>query len=594
MDKQIHDIFSIGSKVNINGQNGIADGMMVLGSSEKMYSVLDIISEDDGKIILGADIETKVLFSLSQEQYQLYLENVKLHKKRLVNGNTEKILNYKFNDCNYACEETINKIIMQDNVKSLSAKISVSGKDYSIIWYSLMCNRQGDSLVVAVSEEEMMSGLATHPLYNDIDFSISFPEYDLKHRGNIVRIEKANSSYLLYIHGYPIEVLQSTQGSGTVFKNIVNPFSVMDFVVNHADSDVSGIVYPHSEEKPVHNYIVVGVLRNIDVEFEDCAIGDVRIGTQIDASEEFKNAILNVGVDNYTLIWVNVYADSLYSAFSKGKKLLNGATEFLSFILKNDMYSDWFGTLDAKNEIWDVRSHYPQISLSKVFYIENCIMGESITITDENIRIPSGIKLDENSEYLFECDWIESFFKNLEKEDEKTLRLRYALKWISEAWGTEDSYDKVIYCSMALEFIVNGEKGSNIFDEHAIKNGLQKLSKRKRRELIDDIYEKAKIENIEGFTEEAMLELNKSIKNMIQNKLSESSFGTKLDNLICRLEIPISEEEKELLKKARGIRNELIHGINMSTISTLEIKKLSGITSRVLMYKLIDSLKKEK
>jgi hypothetical protein len=59
------------------------------------------------------------------------------------------------------------------------------------------------------------------------------------------------------------------------------------------------------------------------------------------------------------------------------------------------------------------------------------------------------------------------------------------------------------------------------------------------------------------------------------------------------LDIPVSAEEKELLNKTRKIRNELIHGLNMSSISTLQIKKLCGITSRILMYKLLDELDKE-
>ena len=78
------------------------------------------------------------------------------------------------------------------------------------------------------------------------------------------------------------------------------------------------------------------------------------------------------------------------------------------------MYCDWFGTLNSENSMWDVRSHYPQISLGKVFYIENCITGESITLTDENIRIPSAIKMDAAAEYLFDCDWIEIFFRKLQ------------------------------------------------------------------------------------------------------------------------------------------------------------------------------------
>lgn len=592
MIKTIHDIFSSGSKVIINERQCTADGIMLLGTSEGMYSVLDIKEDDGEKVILGVEHATNTLFSLSQEQMQFYLENIDLHDKRLGNGDTSKNLNYKSNDCISIRGETIAKILIQEHVKHFRAKITTGGKDYSIMQYSLLSNKHGDSLVLVVSEDEMMAGLATHPLYDDIDFSISFSDFDLKYCGNIVRIEKTNLGYLFYIHGYPIEILRSTQKNGTVF-NISNPFSIMDFLVNHTDSGITGVVYPYSDEKPVHNYIIVGVLRNIDITIEGCVIGNVRIGTQIDTSEEFINEISNIGTDTYSIVWVNVDADSLYSAFSEGKRLLEVATEFLSFLLKNDMYTDWFGTLDSENKMWDIRSHYPKISLSKVFYVENCIIGDSVTLTDENIRVPYAIELDSNSEYLFDCDWIEVFFRSLQSEDKKILRLRYALKWIAEAWETEDSYDKVIYCSMALEFIVNGEKGSNIFDEYATKNGLQKIPKRKRQELIEDIYDKAKLETLEGFSNENIADLNESIKKMICSKLSEASFGTKLDNLISRLAIPVSEDEKELLKKARNIRNELIHGIGMSTISTLEIKKLSGITSRVLIYKLIDGLKKE-
>ena len=78
---------------------------------------------------------------------------------------------------------------------------------------------------------------------------------------------------------------------------------------------------------------------------------------------------------------------------------------------------------------------------------------------------------------------------------------------------------------------------------------------------------------------------------MISNKLTEVSFATKLDQLIDRLDVPVRNEEKDLLKRARSIRNELIHGIEMSSISTAEMKKLCGVTSRILMYKLIDQLK---
>ena len=146
---------------------------------------------------------------------------------------------------------------------------------------------------------------------------------------------------------------------------------------------------------------------------------------------------------------------------------------------------------------------------------------------------------------------------------------------------------------MALEFIVNGEKGNNIFDEYASKIRKTNFTKSERKALIKAIIEKIELEEINGFSESDLAKINESIKNMIRSKLTEVSFGSKLDILINRLNIPVSKDEKELLNKARKIRNELIHGLNMASISTLEIKKLCGITSRILMYKIMDELGKE-
>lgn len=429
--------------------------------------------------------------------------------------------------------------------------------------------------------------------YCDVELSVDLPEYDLKYRGNIVRIEKCDAEYLLYIHPYPIEIMQSTQCKNTLFENICNPFSMMDFIVNHADSNVNGVVFPNSDEKHIHNYIVVGLLKNIEIDIEDCVIGNVRIGNGINVSEKFKQYLTDLSEECVTVAWVNIKSDSLYNAFSSGKKLLILATEFLSFMLKNDMYTDWFGTGQFDYNVWDIRSHYPRISLGSVFYIENCILGESITLADENMKIPASIKLDDNAEYLFDYDWIESFFCKLQTENKKILRLQYALKWIVQAWNTDDVYDRVIYCSMALEFIVNGEKGKNIFDEYADKAGRGCFTKPERRVLTNSIIEKIEIKEIDGFSEDNIVAINESIQKMVQSKLTEVSFGTKLDLLIRRLDIPVSSDEKDLLNKARKIRNELIHGLNMSSISTLQIKKLCGVTSRILMYKLMNELEKE-
>ena len=590
MHKTIHDIVSLGSKAVINGDAYSTDEVLIMGTSEKMISCIRFLNEKEQSIILGLDIISNKLLALSKEQCQIYNKGKALHKKRFSGDSVSHQINYK-SDC-YAYEfvELFSLRNPYATEARVSSKLVIGGNEYEVTWFSLVGGRTGDSLIATVTEKDMSESLHLQSLYQDIDFSVSFSDFDLKYRGIAVRVEKTHQGYMFYIQPYPMEVMQSTKGKGTVFR--MNPFSVMDFVVNHADSGVTGVVYPDSDKKPVHNYIVVGVIKNIDVTIEDCVIGTIRIGKNIEASEDFYNALSSVdGV--YTIAWVNIEADSPYNAFSDGKKALMAAEKFLSFLTKNDFYADWFGAVSLNNNVWDVRSHYPKISLGTVFYIENCITSESITITDENIKVPSEIKLDENAEYLFEYEWIDALFRKLQAGNEKVLRLQYAMQWVVQAWNAEDPYDKIIYCSTALEFIINGEKGTNILDEYATKAGRAQFTKAEKKKLLNGLVEKAKIEEIGSFPPDILAALNKSVENMIRSKLTEYSFATKLDMLISRLNIPVVEEEIGLLKRARSIRNELIHGIEMASISTLDMKKLCGVTSRILLFKLIDELRKE-
>ena len=301
MDKTIHDIFKLGSTAVFYEKKYILEEIMILGTSERLYTVLRFSAENGKNIVYGVDIETNTIFPLTSEQNELYQENLRLHKKRLLNNDTIKILDYKSNCYVDKYEYIIQKIVTQSNLKQISSKILLNEKDYIISWFSFLCNEQGDSLLVSISEEEMVDNLSMQALYNDLDLMISLSEYDLKYRGNIVRIEKIDAKYLLYIHPYPMEIMQSTQSKGASFENISNPFSIMDFVVNYADSDVNGVIYPNSDDKPIHNYIVVGVLKNIDIDIEDCVIGSVRVGNQIDVSKKFKDSISDLIGENNTL-----------------------------------------------------------------------------------------------------------------------------------------------------------------------------------------------------------------------------------------------------------------------------------------------------
>ena len=595
MDKSIHDVFLLGSRIVINSIPHELKEVMICGTSEALYTVLKCVAEKE-IVFFGMDIEARRPCALSADQLEFYHTTHSLHHIRMV-GKGVKVDAIDFKSENLAGDygELSRRSFEQNIQLQMHSYLSIRDIEYDLVWYSFLQYNLGNSLLVCVPENVMLEELAGQELYEEVDFTIHGSEYDIKDHGMIVRIEKTGSNFLLYIQPYSMEMMQSSSIGKTSFEKIRNPFVIMDFILNHSDSGITGIKYPNSDLKYTHNYIIVGELRNVCIEIKDCVIGTVSVGNQVETSNKFYEELSAAGLTekNSTLVWVNVKADSLYMAFKSGRRSMTAAAEFLSFMFKNDMYDDWFGTVGHKEGTWDIRYHNPQINLGTIFYIEDCVTGEALTLTDENLKSPQIMKVGDSAGHLFDYDWVEQFFCRFQIEDKKILRLKYALRWIVQAWDTEDVYDRVIYCSMALEFILNGEKGKNIFDEYADIAGRDRFTKAERKQLINTLLDQMEIKEMDGFTDDVIEKLNTSVRNMVRNTLSGASFSTKLDSLVERLSIPVSDEEKELLRNSRKIRNDLIHGRKMTTITTLEIKKLCGVTSRILMYKIMAELGNE-
>lgn len=200
--KAIHDIFNLGSKAVINKQYFQLDEVMVEGTSNILFTIAKFVSKNGENILCGIDNETHSLIDLSDEQRELYNEHIKTHNKRLLNAHTEKLLNYIEKDCSVNNITDIEKIVIQKSPKPAISNLSIKGDDYTINWFSLLWNKSGDSLLVSVPSKEMDRGLSGQPLYNEIKLTTLLPDYNLQYQGNIVRIEKCNKDFLLYIHPF--------------------------------------------------------------------------------------------------------------------------------------------------------------------------------------------------------------------------------------------------------------------------------------------------------------------------------------------------------------------------------------------------------
>lgn len=589
--KLLHDHFWIGDQITMENETVLVEEAIVFGGRDYSLTELKVIDLNGNTLIRPVDMFKRKIISHTDEQTAVIRFVEKLIKNRLMESGQLSITNFKDEGINYEFERLTNRINCAIKYEN-SPTIYVNDERYLLSNYAAVSSKKGEGIIAYLTNEEKNEKLLNVALYSEVIFEVSFFDDVVKYMGNIVRIEPLKSGYLLYIHPYPLEIMQTTRIGSITWENGIHPGKLMEFLVNSVDSDVKEIEYPGKELQKVNEYIVAGIIRNLDINIDNFTIGSVRFGETIKMSQKFDET-LKTFLGEKTVAWVNVKEKTLYEAYKKGRELICAACDLLEFALKSDIYNDWYGTESDGSLAWDIRNHVPKLELEDLFYIENCMLGENITIIDNKFLTPAEIRINKGVEELFEKDWIDDLFSSIQQNKQNVLRLQYAMKWIIQAWHTDNPYDRLIYCSMALEFIVNGEKGNNIFNEYAIKNGRDLFTKREKSKLINTILDEINLENVDGLSQDFVEELNQSIRGIIRNSLSQASFNTKLESLVERLKIPVSDDEKKILYSARRARNDLIHGIEMQSITTLEAKKLCGVTSRILAYKIIEKTEEE-
>lgn len=141
---------------------------------------------------------------------------------------------------------------------------------------------------------------------------------------------------------------------------------------------------------------------------------------------------------------------------------------------------------------------------------------------------------------------------------------------------------------MALEFCLYKEKGNTIVEDKLNEYGIGEQSLKKI--LTQNISVKIKSEGLENVDPQFLKKFEEDMNGYIAIKLSEASFNSKLQRMLARLNVPITEEEMALIAFFRRKRNSMIHGKGMDEIKEIGIKKMIGIVSRIITYKLQELL----
>ena len=148
--------------------------------------------------------------------------------------------------------------------------------------------------------------------------------------------------------------------------------------------------------------------------------------------------------------------------------------------------------------------------------------------------------------------------------------------------------DNIIYCVMALEFCLYKEKGNTIVEDKLNEYGIK--DKSLMQIFAQNVCVKIKSEGLINADIHILEQYEKDMNDYLASKLKEASFNSKLQRMVGRLKVPITEDEMELIALFRRKRNSMIHGKGMDEIKETSIKKMIGIVSKIITYKLHELL----
>ena len=387
---------------------------------------------------------------------------------------------------------------------------------------------------------------------------------------------------------YPMYMLGHMVINNLVFQNIRNPFVIIKYMLESVDIDINGVAVPN-EMKAERTFLVAMAINNLKLLNGSCSVGDVRIGEEIKVSSEFEELLEKGGADERVIIWTDQRATNHYEAYSLAKEKLMRVVDLVAFFAKNDCLAEYFGIGDMC-EHWDASKLFPEISLMNIAYIEDCMDRQAICVSGNERIEPHVRELDDVDINNIESDWIEKcYIKCTQEKNKKIESLFNAIRWINKVGNSTNKGDNIIYCVMALEFCLYKEKGNTIVEDKLNEYGIKEQSLMKT--LTQNISVKIKTEGLENADAQILEKLESDMNSYLASKLKEASFNSKLQKMVKRLDVPITEDEMKLIAFFRNKRNSMIHGKGMDEIKETSIKKMIGIVSRIITYKLQELLR---
>lgn len=553
-------------------------------------------TQDKEYFICKLNLKNNSYEALSIEEVNLLCSYIENQIEKVQNINFD-LLNLQKLDKNLICGKTISKI---KNINVCVSSIQIQN-DYEkgqlhfsdeILTSKNFCISQTKNechtLIKIDTNSIKQSKLLNYCLYKDLYFSWSFNNSIFNEFGIIVNCKKLGIYHQFIIQPYAIEMLQSFKSELLSINDMKSPFSALNFIVMKNDIGINKVNI-EGYDSTEHIYLVATAIDNFILEdTESFSIGSIRIGEKIELNQKFYKTLEEKCSNKYTLIWTYQQANNHLSAYKLAMEKISNAFVTVCFVMKNSTL------ISSKNivNIWDIRNHLPIPRLSNIYYIEDCAWRENIIFIENNSFFPNFLNLNKDQFDELVSEDIEKLFNELDDKNKLYYKIMYAIEWLNNCWVTHKTSDKIISIIMSIEFLLSGEKGNSIIEDYLDNNPIQ--IKDNKSLSSNDIFKSiiSVIESISFSTnKKEERELIEKISNEIKKSLTQSSFNSKLQQLVKRLNIPLEEDCIKLIEKARKIRNDMIHGREIEPMPIIEIKIMCNAVSQIIKYKL-DELNK--
>lgn len=349
--------------------------------------------------------------------------------------------------------------------------------------------------------------------------------------------------------------------------NVRNPLDLIEYLLSKFNLNYEMPDYEYRER----NFICIIPITGLLVE-DLFGVGTVEFVPRgyLELEGKWFSELLSA-TSSVSFVKLYLNANSYSEAEKKANELSNKAIDFIYHIQRTDSLF-----LDGENInlVW-ARSNYKIISLSTQILIQDTISNEFIfSLNDQDESNLLKIDVTEFESIIDSISWYEkSLIHEMDGETKNKIKTIFiAIRYLRKSWDSYDIDDKLINTSVAYEFMLEDEVVEKIVDKTT-------------RRLIASNSKEYALQIYQGEDKEKKAN---EIYERINFTLGSPILEQKLLNMLLRLNIHLTDLDKETIKTVREMRNRLVHGRGIPDIKVETINLANGIIAHLLLNKLKD------